>query len=365
MPSLSACIVVKDGRKSIRACLDSLVGVADEIVVVDTGSTDGTPEIVGGFSSSKGAPRVVMELAGDRFVMPNGSFDFGAAKQYALTRASCDYVMWVDCNEVIEDPKCFRETFCRILAKFPNASVYANTRTSPNYWFPRLRAAPRKFARFEGRIHELMRNDAPDAVPCDSGQFIRNFKKTRDVDRNIKCLLGDWELGRKARTAFYLGNSYKDKGMLDKAVEWYAIAVDEFPDSLDEERLKSLETLCSAAFAAHDTLSLGRRSLQAIQEFPGCPEGYYWRGRYNYVIGNYTMCAKCISECLKLAKPHGVMTWINPEVYDSRLLTRMLDDARNRAQFANALPLRPDHIEDSGYGSPYGGSRVQFEGYGY
>ena len=44
-PRLSAAMIVRDEAVTLEGCLRSLVGLADEVVVVDTGSADGTPEL--------------------------------------------------------------------------------------------------------------------------------------------------------------------------------------------------------------------------------------------------------------------------------------------------------------------------------
>ena len=44
MVSISLCMIVKNEEDVLARCLDSVAGVADEIIVVDTGSTDATPE---------------------------------------------------------------------------------------------------------------------------------------------------------------------------------------------------------------------------------------------------------------------------------------------------------------------------------
>ena len=45
MVTISVCMIVKNEEKTLRRCLDSLKGLADEIVIADTGSTDATKEI--------------------------------------------------------------------------------------------------------------------------------------------------------------------------------------------------------------------------------------------------------------------------------------------------------------------------------
>lgn len=49
MPTISLCMIVKDEEAHIARCLDSVADLVDEIIVVDTGSTDRTVEIVSAY----------------------------------------------------------------------------------------------------------------------------------------------------------------------------------------------------------------------------------------------------------------------------------------------------------------------------
>ncbi len=44
MQTLSLCMITKNEEKNIKACLESMINIADEIIIVDTGSTDKTVE---------------------------------------------------------------------------------------------------------------------------------------------------------------------------------------------------------------------------------------------------------------------------------------------------------------------------------
>lgn len=83
--SLSACLIVKNEEKHIAKCLNSLRGAVDEIVVVDTGSTDATVAI----AQSLGAKVSHFEWCDD----------FSAARNYALSLATSDWVLWIDADE--------------------------------------------------------------------------------------------------------------------------------------------------------------------------------------------------------------------------------------------------------------------------
>ena len=85
---VSACLIVKDEEESLPACLASLVGLADEVVVYDTGSTDSTPAL------ARDAGAVVVEGYWDD--------DFGRARNAALERCTGLWILWIDADEVVE-----------------------------------------------------------------------------------------------------------------------------------------------------------------------------------------------------------------------------------------------------------------------
>ena len=178
MVTLSACIVVKNGKGSILRCLDALLPMANEYVIIDTGSTDGTLELINDWKSRHQKQRVVLELVGRKFHDTDGVFDFGAAKDYAISRATCQYVMWVDVNDILQDGKRARALFQSIVAKYPTA---------------RLRILPRATAKFKGIIHEMVVNTDKDAPTIHTKLVFENYKSSRDIVRNIAGLEKSWK----------------------------------------------------------------------------------------------------------------------------------------------------------------------------
>lgn len=85
MPSISIAIITRDEASNIRRCLDS-VRWADEIVVIDSGSTDGTLDICRRF----GCRVIEHEWEG-----------FAAQKNFAIDQTSCDWVLSIDADEEV------------------------------------------------------------------------------------------------------------------------------------------------------------------------------------------------------------------------------------------------------------------------
>lgn len=356
MATLSACIVVKNGKASILRCLDALLPMANEYVIVDTGSADGTMELLADWMSRHPRRKVVLERVGSRFHDADGIFDFGAAKNHAVSLATSEYVMWVDINDILLDGKRARRVFEGIVAKYPNAGITMLTKVTPTFSFPRLRILPRETTRFTGIIHELAVNTDPAAPTVRTQLTFENYKASRDVHRNLRGLQKAWGIERTQRTAFYIGNSYKDMKDYGSAFEWYCVTVDMFPDTHNEDRYKAMETICEMIYQTHTDLEeMGFRALQMIDERPDMPEGYYYRARYNYEIGDMDFAAKCLEKILTLRKKPSGNLWVNREIYDRRNIHNLLglvreQQVRNEADSLRyADPMYPEYVGD-GYG---------------
>lgn len=87
MSTISLCIIVKNEEAVLERCLKSIKNVVDEIIIVDTGSTDKTKSIAKKFT----------EKVFD-FKWIN---DFSAARNYSFSLATKDYIMWLDADDVV------------------------------------------------------------------------------------------------------------------------------------------------------------------------------------------------------------------------------------------------------------------------
>lgn len=88
MMKFSLCMIVKNESAALRNCLDSLKDIMDEIIIVDTGSTDDTKAI-----ASEYTPYVYDFEWTD---------DFSAARNFAFSKATGDYIYSADADEVID-----------------------------------------------------------------------------------------------------------------------------------------------------------------------------------------------------------------------------------------------------------------------
>ena len=83
--TLALCMIVKDEEAHLGCCLESVKGLVDEIVVVDTGSTDRTVEIARQY--------------GARVFSYGWHDDFAAARNVSLSHAGADWILVLDADE--------------------------------------------------------------------------------------------------------------------------------------------------------------------------------------------------------------------------------------------------------------------------
>jgi tetratricopeptide (TPR) repeat protein len=88
MPSLGLAMIVKNGAETLRECLNSVSGLADQIVIADTGSSDGTPQLA-------------RELGAEVFDFP-WQDDFAKARNAALQALTTDWVLVLDADEELD-----------------------------------------------------------------------------------------------------------------------------------------------------------------------------------------------------------------------------------------------------------------------
>lgn len=147
MQSVSVCIIVKNEEKHIEECCKRLQPYGFETVIVDTGSTDHTIDLARKYT--------------DRVYSFRWCDDFSAAKNYALQKASHDWILSLDCDEYVEaidvpslqecmrkQPKSAGRILIRNRFTENGQTSYEQVRVS--------RFANRQYYHFEGAIHEQL-----------------------------------------------------------------------------------------------------------------------------------------------------------------------------------------------------------------
>ena len=108
MATISLCMIVKNEEAVLERCLDRIADLMDEIIIIDTGSTDRTKELAAKYTSK------VYD-----FKWTN---DFSAARNFSFSKATMEYIYTADADEILDEAN--RERFRRLkLALLPEIEI--------------------------------------------------------------------------------------------------------------------------------------------------------------------------------------------------------------------------------------------------
>ena len=164
-------MIVRNEQANLERCLQSVQGLVDEIVIVDTGSTDNTKNIAQQFSAEC-SPQIPVKILD--FVWRN---DFAAARNLGLEQASGDWILMLDADEVLaaQDKVKIKEAlptittvaFTLILRNYTNDSraagwvsavgdVYTESKAAAGWWEVSKVRLFRNHSgiRYQGKVHE-------------------------------------------------------------------------------------------------------------------------------------------------------------------------------------------------------------------
>jgi glycosyltransferase involved in cell wall biosynthesis len=200
---ISAAIIVKNEEKMLAECLDSIKGV-DEIIIVDTGSTDKTKEVAAKYTDK------IYDYAWDDH--------FANARNFAKSKATMDWCVSIDADEVIEPGGI---ELLRSGMSTEGNVIYVNMWSGgESFEVPRVfRNKPS--LQWVGRWHEVV-NETFGPHSKVRIEFRRGQSHDLDPDRNIrmaeKCLAEDPE---STRHMFYVAREYAYRNDKEKAVELF------------------------------------------------------------------------------------------------------------------------------------------------
>ncbi|HTU29381.1 MAG TPA: glycosyltransferase, partial [Solirubrobacteraceae bacterium] len=221
--TISLCMIVKDEEQMLPRCLEAIRPAVDEIIVVDTGSTDATMEIARSF--------------GARVIECPWTGSFAEPRNVSFDAATSDWIIYLDADEVLvaEDVErlreltgqTWREAFHLIETSFVgelgDGAAIVNTalrvfRNRPQY-------------RFSGTIHEQIYTTLPSDVPGRVGHssvriehygYLEDTRAAKDKStRNLSLLLEQRDSGAPATPFlhFNLGCEYAALGDTGKAID--------------------------------------------------------------------------------------------------------------------------------------------------
>jgi glycosyltransferase involved in cell wall biosynthesis len=344
-PTISLCMIVKNEEQFLEQCLTSVINLVDEIIVVDTGSTDKTKEIASSFGPT-------LKLFDFKWCD-----DFAAARNESLKHVTGDWILILDADEIID-----KNDFQRVLEavnqwdvagyrimtrNYSNDSAVSGWQPALNHtlsksfqgWFPSLkvRLFQRNKSHFVGRMHEVI----------DEGKLVEHGKITtlsvpvhhygalkNDASKQINY----FELAKKkikdspkdAKAYFELAMQYKKQNDFSSAEQYLDQSL-----QLDGRPITPLLNLAIVQ-QKQGKLDLAISNYQRILEKKENADAYFGLGFCYFKKNELRMAADFFSKAIA-KRSNFVDAYINL----GAVLERMGDFSKAMENYKRALQYNP------------------------
>ena len=307
-PRLSVCLIAKNEERFLDGCLKSVRGVADQVILVDTGSTDRTVEI----ARNHGAE--VHFRAWDH--------DFSAARNAALLHARGDWVLILDADEEVSPA---HHAALRALLTQPNAIAYrlpmvdVGREADGVSQVPRLfRNAPQQF--YVSRIHEQvyaslelnrekwsMENLFGDAQLIHHGYQAEVVKSRDKIQRNLRLLeQANEEYPNDVNLLMNLGLELWRSGQQNYGLGYYQQAYTAMLEQPYAQTPPELREVLLTQYASHLlTLQLYQEVISLFHDRAVAPKArtasqHFILGLAHSALQRWEPCITHLQQCLKL-----------------------------------------------------------------
>lgn len=299
-------MIVKNEEENIKRCLDSVCDIVDEIIIVDTGSSDRTIEIAKNYNA--------------RIYNFEWNNNFSDARNLSLEKASCDWILIMDADDEFE-----REDKDKLLNLTKNENVNAYFLQTLSYVGEnkgldiimnlnvRLIRNKTRY-RFYGAIHEQIKpNDIDenkkDAIKVEDVRFYHYGylnKTVKDKDkrkRNMEII--QKELEKEPNNSFMqfnMGCEYYALGDFKKALEYYEECYKNFNPNLGYT-----PKLLMRMATCYDQLGIYEKEFWMIETglrlYPNFTDLEFLKANTYFNLQKYTLSIKSLNKCIEMGEP--------------------------------------------------------------
>lgn len=366
---ISLCFICKNDENTVEAMLQSFRPFVQEIVAIDTGSTDTTPEIVKKYAD-------IFEVYTDCNDPQTGLIqDFSMARQRSIDLSTQPYFIWADSDDIvtgvenlhliIKDVEKNKGDIDGLGIMFPYEYSYdQNGNCTCRHYRERLFLNKNLFE-VKNPVHEVIcpKDNAKIAmVPREELIFKHRRQysaKVPEIGRNLRILRKYFEkVGETdARQMYYLGLECCNAGLVDEAIQHLSRYIE--LSGWHDERAMACLKLVEIYQSRGDYQNGLKWAFKTVEIFENWSEGYFALGKMFYFFGlqggpderrNWEKCIYFIKEGLKFP-PTKTLLFINPlerelEIYEYlNMALNKIGDVKGALQACNtALEKHPDRI---------------------
>ncbi len=211
---LSICMIVKDEEEVLERCLMCASKIADEIIIVDTGSVDKTKDIAKKYTSS--------------LYDYKWNDDFAAARNFSFSKANNEYIMWLDADDVINNESIDKinnlkqksDTSVDIFMLKYNVAFDENELPIYSYYRERIIRNSEDF-KWLGTVHEAIKLEGKVEYTdiCIEHKKIKPVVKGRNLRIYRKML--ESKVKFSTRQKFYYARELYFNGLYNEAIEYF------------------------------------------------------------------------------------------------------------------------------------------------
>lgn len=216
MITLSVCLIVKNEENNLGNCLNCVKQFADEIIIVDTGSTDKTVELAKKYT--------------ENIYFFKWQDDFSLARNFSFSKATCEYIMWLDADDIILTEEINKInnlkkeldlSYDMVLMKYVNA--FDENGNELSYFFRERIIKNDKRFKWQGFVHEVI--PITGNVLHTKIAVHHNKKQTKYPERNL--MIYENALKKKVeftnRDYYYYARELYYHGKYKKAIKFFKV----------------------------------------------------------------------------------------------------------------------------------------------
>ena len=307
MINVSLCMIVRDKEEVIAQCLDSVQGIVDEIIIVDTGSVDNTKKIANRYNVN------IYDF--------NWNNDFSAARNYSFSKATKEYILWLDAEDLLlpEDRNKFKilkegldSSIDMVIMKY-NLGIDETGRVLCSYKKPRLIKRNGNIY-WQEPVYEYI-NLSGKIICADIAVTCKKVKNKSVTRLNIfeKMIKIEGELSH--RNYFYYARELTMNERYDQAKIYYEKFLSEEMDSFFNYMEACI--LFSKIYAFEDSRNLAIKTLLRSFEF-GIPRAEICceLGNQYKELKDYYRAIEWFEVASKIKKPENIMGVVIHDCYN-------------------------------------------------
>lgn len=308
------CMIVKNESKIIERCLTSVVGIIDSWCIVDTGSTDGTQNII---------KKTLSHLPGEVIERPWKNFGHNRSEAVELSKRFGTWALLLDADMVL-----INNGFEKAMLHDSESGYYL-TQENFNIKYKNIRLINLKFDwKCIGVTHEYWQEISRFSKLEELGNLkildigdggSKDNKFTRDIELLVEGLQSE---PQNTRYKFYLAQSYKDLGQYPVAISWYQSCVMEskWPE---EVWYSKYAILCCMILLKEERTVIESFAVNLWISRPWRAEPLFKLAQFYKKIGDWDQCYWALLSCSRLEYPNDDLLFIEHKLYDGEILDEL------------------------------------------